>query len=133
MAVKAYEPRAGVEGLVIDGFSAAGEYFVVGDEDHPWPYATGNSREQNFLDAHPQVKAASVEEAESHDPQAEATVEATEHNATASAAELAVQEDVDLASVPGSGEGGRILLSDVQGVVAEREDSAGESEAGEDG
>lgn len=128
MTVKAYEPRKGIEELVVDGFTGAGEYFVVGDEEHPWPYATENSREQNFLSNHPQVKEAAVADAESHDPGSEAKVLEKEHNATAPAAALAVEEGVDLGEVSGSGADGKILLGDVERALADRK--AGDEEEG---
>jgi len=87
MANRAYEPKVGSEGLVIETLVPAreivhedgsvefdrqpGESFVVGTEEVPWPYATGNVHEQAVLDAHPQVKRVAVAEAESHDPLAE--------------------------------------------------------------
>jgi len=126
MAVKAYEPRAGNDGLVVEAFVGSEEFVSVGGEDHPWPYATGNYREQQFLDAHPLVKTASVEDAESNDPEAEAVLLAREFNATEAAAALAVENEVDLLDVDGSGAEGRITVSDVQQVVAERADEDGE-------
>lgn len=130
MAVKAYEPRKEVEGLMLEAQMAGGQVLVIGDDEHPWPYATENPAEQALLANHPQIKQASVDEAESHDPGAEATVQAREHNATDAAAKLAVAEDVDLASVHGSGDGGKILLSDVQGAASDRDSSEAEQEDG---
>ncbi len=87
MAVRAYEPKAGSEGLVIETFVTAreivkedgtvvldrqpGETFAVGTEETPWPYATANSGEQAFLDEHPLVKRVAANQAESLDPLAE--------------------------------------------------------------
>jgi pyruvate/2-oxoglutarate dehydrogenase complex dihydrolipoamide acyltransferase (E2) component len=144
VATQAFEPKEGVEGLVIetslpriatveDGKEVfnrkEGETFVVGAGDNEWPYATEDPFEQEFLSAHPQVKkvagaeeiAAEQAEAErkAAEQEAQAQALAGEHNATVEAARLAVANDVDLATVEGRGTGGRILVEDVQAEVDE--------------
>ena len=91
MAERAYEPKAGVEGLVIETFipiresvgesgeiefdREPGESFVVGDEATPWPYTTDNAHEQAVLDGHPLVKSEGEAEEE---PEVGAEVQAEE-------------------------------------------------------
>ena len=55
------------------------------------------------------------------EPVVEADGEAV--NATDAAVELAEAENVDLSSVEGSGEDGRILVGDVEDAIAEREEA----------
>jgi pyruvate/2-oxoglutarate dehydrogenase complex dihydrolipoamide acyltransferase (E2) component len=150
VATQAFEPKEGVEGLVIETSlpriatvddegkevfnRKEGETFVVGAGEQEWPYATDDPFEQEFLAAHPQVKkvagaeeiAAEQAEAErvAAEQEAQAQALAGEHNATVEAARLAVANDVDLAAIDGRGTGGRILVEDVAAEL-EGDDNGG--------
>lgn len=88
-----------------------GEPFEVGTEETPWPYATDDPGEQALLDAHPSVRHVAVAEVPG------------EVDATQGARDLAAAEGIELTELEGSGENGRILKSDVEQALAEREEA----------
>lgn len=103
MEKKSYRPKEGVENLALT-FPNAPRGEVV--EISRWPYEASDPEEQRFLAAHPKVEEASAVEVE----------------ATDAAAEKASALDVDLSGLEGSGEGGRILVADVEQAAKGKEE-----------
>lgn len=137
---KSFEPRAGVdEGLTIDlntpRVEKRGEdgEIVLDRYGAPeydraegaalsiseWPFTARSDAEERVLDNHPLVKQTSAQAAQ----EAQVQRSAEEADATPAAADLATQNNVDLTEVEGSGTDGKIIVSDVQRVIDEREAS----------